>query len=172
MSTSQWILSLTLLAWALARNVGTRRIARGTFVLPLVIVVAAVAGFLNPLPTAGNDLVLVVAFGAIGVGLGLAASAATRLEHRDGVLTATAGAAFAALWIVMIGARIAFAQWATGPGAPDVGVFSREHLITGADAWTAAFVVMALGMVGARTAALVVRSYRLTTAPAVSPLPA
>jgi hypothetical protein len=172
MSTSQWILSLTLLAWALVRNVGTRRVTRGTFVLPAVIVVAAVAGFLSPLPTAGNDLVLVAVLGAVGVVLGLAASAATRLEHRDGVLTATAGAAFAALWVLMIGVRIAFAQWATGPGAQTVGMFSRDHLITGADAWTAAFVVMALGMVLARTAALAVRSYRVTTAPAVSPVSA
>lgn len=172
MSTSQWILSFTLLAWALVRNVGTRRVTRGTFALPVVMVLAAVAWFLNPLPTAGNDLALVAAFGAVGVALGLAASAATRLEHRDGTLTATAGGVFAALWVVMIGARIAFAQWATGPGAQDVGLFSREHLITGAEAWTAAFVVMALGMVLARTTALAVRSYRLTTAPAVTPVSA
>lgn len=162
MSTSQWILSLSLLAWALVRNVGTRTVTATTFGLPLAIVVAAVAFFLVPLPSAGNDLALVLAFGAVGALLGLAASAATRLEHRDGILTATAGPAFTALWVVMIGARIAFAQWATGPGSASVGAFSREHLVTGADAWTAAFVVMALAMVVARTAALAVRSYRLT----------
>lgn len=168
MSTAQWILSLSLLAWALARNVGTRPVSRGTFVLPLVIVAAAVVGFLVPLPTAGNDLGLVALFGAIGVALGVAAAAVTRLEHRDGVLTATAGLAFAGLWVLMIGARIAFAQWATGPGSTTVGLFSRDHLITGADAWTAAFVVMALGMVLARTVVLAVRAYRLATSSAVA----
>ena len=39
-------------------------------------------------------------------------------------------------------------------------MFSRDHAITGADAWTAAFVVMALGMVLARTVALAVRTRR------------
>lgn len=168
MSTSQWILSLSLLAWALVRNMGTRPVSRGTFVLPLVIVGAAVAGFLVPLPTSGNDLGLVVVFGAIGTAFGVAAAAVTRLEHRDGVLTATAGVAFALLWVALIGARIAFAQWATGPGSTTIGLFSRDHLITGADAWTAAFVVMALGMVLARTVVLAARAYRLTTAAAVS----
>jgi hypothetical protein len=160
MSTTQWILSIALLVWALARNLGTREVALGTFVLPLGIVVVAGTYFLLPLPTAGNDLDLVVAFGAVGVLFGLAASTVTRLHHRDGKLVATAGATFALLWLVMIGGRIAFAQWATGAGARTVGMFSREHAITGADAWTAAFVVMALGMVLARTVALAVRTRR------------
>lgn len=167
MSTTQWILSIVLLAWALVRNVGTREVALSTFVLPVVIVVAAASFFLFPIPTAGNDLDLVLAFGTIGILFGLAASAVTRLHHRDGKLVATAGGAFAILWLVMIGGRVAFAEWATGTGARTVGMFSRDHAITGADAWTAAFVVMALGMVLARTVALAVRTRRTTvrTAP-------
>jgi hypothetical protein len=157
MSTSQWILSIALLGWALLRNLGTREVTRGTFVLPLVIVVVA-SWFLFPLPTDGNDLGLVVAFGVVGVLLGLAAAAVTRIHHHDGRLLATAGVGFAALWLVMIGGRIAFAEWASGSGARTVAMFSRDHAITGADAWTAAFVVMALGMVLARTVALAVRS--------------
>ncbi|MFN8167707.1 MAG: hypothetical protein U0S36_02865 [Candidatus Nanopelagicales bacterium] len=167
MSLTQWILSIALLAWALLRNLGTREVTRTTFLLPLVIVGAAASYFLVPLPTAGNDLDLVVVFGAVGLLLGVAASAATRLHHRDGRLVATAGVGFAALWLVMIGGRIVFAEWANGAGARTVGAFSRDHAITGADAWTAAFVVMALGMVLARTAALAVRARR--TAVALSP---
>lgn len=163
MSTTQWILSIVLLAWALLRNLGTREVTRGTFLLPLVIVGAAASFFLFPLPTAGNDLDLVVAFGLVGVVFGLAAAAVTRLHHLDGRVVATAGAGFAALWVVMIGGRIAFAEWANGAGARTVGMFSRDHAITGADAWTAAFVVMALGMVLARTIALAVRTRRTST---------
>lgn len=166
MSTAQWILTIALLGWALLRNVGTREVTRSTFVLPLVLVAVASAFFLFPVPSSGNDVGLIVAFGAAGVLLGLAASAATRLQRRDGVVLATAGALFAGLWIAMIAARIAFAEWATGSGAQTVGLFSREHLITGADAWTAAFVVMALGMVLARTLHLIVRTRRLADATA------
>ncbi|MBD3782102.1 MAG: hypothetical protein IE926_03960 [Micrococcales bacterium] len=160
MSTTQWILSIVLLVWALARNLGTREVALVTFVLPLGIVVAAAAYFLVPFPTAGNDLDLVLAFGVVGVLFGLAASGVTRLHHQDGRLVATTGTSFAVLWLVMIGGRVAFAQWATGAGARAVGSFSRDHAITGADAWTVAFVVMALGMVLARTVALAVRTRR------------
>ncbi len=58
----------------------------------------------------------------------------------------------------MIAGRVVFAEWANGSGAQAVGRFSMEHAITGADAWTAAFVVMALGMVLARTAYLAART--------------
>jgi hypothetical protein len=160
MSATQWILSIVLLAWALLRNLGTREVTRGTFVLPLVIVAVAASLFLWPVPTAGNDLDLVVAFGLVGVLFGVAAAAVTRLHHRDGRFVATAGAGFATLWLVMIGGRVVFAEWATGAGARTVGEFSRDHAITGADAWTVAFVVMALGMVLARTAVLAVRARR------------
>jgi hypothetical protein len=165
MSTTQWILSIVLLVWALARNLGTREITPWTFVLPVGIVLAAAVLFLVPLPTGGNDLQLVVVSGSVGAALGLAASAVTRLHGRDGRVVATAGTGFAALWILMIGGRIVFAEWATGSGARTVGAFSRDHLITGADAWTAAFVVMALGMVLARTVALAVRLRRGVTGP-------
>ena len=160
MSLTQWILSIALLTWALVRNLGTREVTRGTFLLPLVIVAAAAAYFLFPLPTTGNDLDLVLVFAGVGALFGLAASAVTRLHERDGRLVATAGAGFATLWLLMIGGRIAFAEWANGAGATTVGMFSRDHDITGADAWTAAFVVMALGMVLARTVALSLRTRR------------
>ena len=68
-----------------------------------------------------------------------------------------------ALWIAVIGGRILFAEWATGAGSRTVGQFSRDHLITGADAWTAAFVLMALAMVVGRlltTAVVAAASHR------------
>ena len=159
MSTAQWILSLALLTWAFARNLGTRPVTSGTFALPLAIVAVA-SFFLVPLPARGNDLELIGALGAAGAALGLAAGAVTRLHDRDGRLVATAGIGYAALWVLAIGGRIAFAEWATGPGARTVGAFSREHAITGADAWTAAFVTMALTMVLTRTLSLALRSRR------------
>ncbi|MGN6243428.1 MAG: hypothetical protein ACTHQ3_07110 [Motilibacteraceae bacterium] len=159
MSTAQWILSLALLTWALARNLGTRPITQGTFVVPLAIVVVA-SIFLLPLPTQGHDLLLIGVLGAVGLVLGVAAGASTRLHDRSGRLVATTGVGYAAAWVVAIGGRIAFAEWATGPGAHTVGEFSRDHAITGADAWTAAFVAMALAMVLSRTISVALRSRR------------
>ena len=147
MSTTQWTLNIALLAWVLLRNLGTRPLDRSTFTVPLLVVGVAAGVFLRDVPTDGNDVALDVLFAALGLGLGAVATALTRLHAAGGRVVVTAGAAFAALWIAVIGGRIAFAEWATGPGARAIGLFSRDHLITGADAWTAAFVLMALAMV-------------------------
>jgi hypothetical protein len=68
----------------------------------------------------------------------------------------SAGGWYAALWTSVIGGRMLFAygadHWFTGW----IGRFSYEHRITGADAWTAAFVLMALAMVLTRVAVTVV----------------
>ena len=151
MSTTQWILNLALLAWVLLRNLGTRPLDRTAFTVPLLVVGVAAGVFLRDVPTAGNDVALDVVFTAGGVVLGAVATALTRIRVDGGRAFVTAGTAFAALWIAVIGGRILFAEWANGPGSPMIGRFSVEHLITGADAWTAAFVLMALAMVVGRT---------------------
>jgi hypothetical protein len=152
MSLSQWILNLGLLAWVLLRNLGTRPVQRSSFVTPLLVVAVGAIALLRDLPTAGQDLALEVVGALTGVALGVLATELTRFSHRGERLVVTAGTAFAALWVIVIGGRIAFAEWATGSGARAVGEFSMQHRITGADAWTAAFVLMALAMVLTRVA--------------------
>jgi hypothetical protein len=150
MSTTQWILNIALLAWVLLRNLGTRPLDRAFVTIPLIVVGVAAGIFLREVPTAGNDVTLDVVFTAAGLVLGALATALTRVRVEAGKTVVTAGAAFAALWIAVIGGRVLFAEWATGAGSRAVGRFSVEHLITGADAWTAAFVLMALAMVVTR----------------------
>ncbi len=168
MSTTQWTLNIALLAWVLLRNVGTRPLDRAAFTVPLLVVGVAAGIFLRDVPTAGNDVTLDVLFASAGLALGLVATALTRIRLDGGRLFVTAGAAFAGLWIAVIGGRIVFAEWATGAGSRTVGQFSRDHLITGADAWTAAFVLMALAMVFGRlltTAVVAAASHRRLSAP-------
>ena len=150
MSTAQWILNLALLGWVLTRNLGTHRVTRATFLVPLAVVAAAGGWFLRDLPTDGHDLDLELIGIAAGLVLGTLAALLTRMHHRQGRLVVSAGAAFAAVWIATIGGRMLFAQWATHDGARTIGEFSMRHQITGADAWTAAFVLMALTMVAVR----------------------
>ena len=150
MSTTQWILNVALLAWVLLRNLGTRPLDRSFVTIPLIVVAVAAGVFLRDVPTAGNDVPLDVAFTVAGLVLGAVATGLTRVRAEAGRLVVTAGAAFAGLWIAVIGGRVLFAEWANGAGARTIGRFSVEHLITGADAWTAAFVLMALAMVLSR----------------------
>ncbi len=173
MTTAQWILNLALLGWVLSRNLGTRRLTLATLLPPFAIVGAAALAFLRDTPTAGHDMRLELVGAAAGLLLGLLAAALTSVHPAPSGtgLSVSAGAAFAALWLLVIGGRIAFAEWATHSGARAVGEFSIRHQITGADAWTAAFVLMAVAMVVARyaaTAAMAARARRAPTATRVS----
>ncbi len=170
MSTAQWILNGVLLAWVLLRNLGERRLTARSYIVPLLVVGVAAVALLRAVPTGGHDTTLELVGVTVGVLLGAAATALTRMTHRDGVITVTAGAAFAALWVAVIGGRMVFAQWATHSGARTVGEFSMHQQITGADAWTAAFVLMALAMVlsrlGTTAAWAAARRRRQTAVPA------
>src|SRR3954451_12211785 len=146
MTTAQYLLNLGLLAFVLWANLGTRTVTRGRFTLPLLLVLVAGAVFLRDLPTAGNDVVLESAGAGAGILLGLAAAALVRIERDPaGRLVMRAGAAYAVLWVAVIGGRTAFAYGADHWFPAAIARFSATHLITGADAWTAAFVLMALG---------------------------
>ncbi len=172
MTTAEWILNCTLLGWVLLRNLGTRPITRSTYLIPLAVVAVAAAIYLRHLPGAGHDHLLELAGIAAGLALGLAAGAATRLVHdSSGRLLARAGTAFAAVWVLAIGGRIAFAELATHSWGPAVARFSIAHQITGADAWRAAFVLMALVMVLTRITALALAAARAPrpTSPALDP---
>lgn len=154
MSTAQWTLSIALLGWVLGRNLGVRAVTRSMFTIPLVIVVVASVALLRQVPVTGNDLTLELVGTGLGLLLGAAAAATCRLERRDGRPAVRAGLGFAALWVLVIGGRVVFATWAEGPGSATIGRFSRDHLITGADGWTAAFVLLSLAMVAGRLLAL------------------
>ena len=100
--------------------------------------------------------------GVAGVALGVAAGALMRVGHdADGALVTHASAGYAVLWLAVIGGRVAFAQAATGWAARSVGEFSLTHQITGAAAWTAAFVLMALAMVLTRVVVTALRARAL-----------
>jgi hypothetical protein len=154
MSTTQYLLNAGLLAFVLWANLGTKAVDRRRFTLPLLLVAVAAGVFLRNVPTAGNDLGLELAGVAAGAVLGLVAAALVRV-HRDttGRLVMRAGAAYAALWIAVIGGRCVFAYGADHWFGRAIGEFSMTHRITGADAWTAAFILMALAMVVVRVAA-------------------
>jgi len=175
-STSMLVLNLGLLAWILAANLGTRTVTRARLLIPLVVVAGVAAGYLEDVPTLGNDVALEAALAGCGVLLGVVCGLLVPVFRRDGAapgqLVMRAGAAYAALWIAVVGGRIAFAYGADHWFARDIARFSRDNLITGADAWTAGFVLMALAMVVTRVAVTGLRVARVTrtgsTAPAAA----
>jgi hypothetical protein len=136
--------------------------------LPIVLVAFAAAVFLRHVPTIGHDLGLELVGVATGAVLGVAAGLLVHIRRHAGTTTATAGLPYAVLWVAVIGGRIAFAYGADHWFPRAIGEFSMRHQITGADAWTAAFVLMALTMVLTRVVVTAARVGLAGRQPAVA----
>lgn len=161
MTTTDYLIAAALILLVIPQIRGMRLTVR-SLVIPIVLVGAAAAYYLKSVPTQGNDVLLDALSVAAGALLGLGCGLATRLERgSDGVLIAKAGLVAAVLWIVGMASRTGFEYAATHGGAHAIADFSRGHSITGASAWTAALLLMALVQVLARTAAVRLRAARL-----------
>lgn len=184
MTTSDYILDLALIGIVFLQIRG-RRLSARSLLLPIVIVAIVAKDYLHSIPTAGNDLILIAGCTALGIALGAGAAVWTRL-HRgaDGTLIAKAGWIAATLWVLGVGCRFAFQEYATHGGGAAIARFSAHHGITTMEAWVTALVLMALGEAVTRTAVLGARAFgparlrgaRVTPAPtrhtaAVRPTP-
>lgn len=148
MSTAQYALNAGLLIYILGTNLGTRRLTRARLLMPVVMVAVAAGFFLRDVPTVGNDVQLELVGACAGAALGLVAGLLVKVRRAArGEMVTRAGAAYAALWVAVIGGRVAFAYGAEHWFGRAIGTFSMAHRISGADAWTTAFVMMALAMV-------------------------
>lgn len=163
MTTLDWIINLSILVFMVATVIGRRRVTPLTFWRPLAIVAALGLWLLRPLPTAGHDTLLELAGVGLGAVFGVLAAAASTVRREGAGVVVGSGAAYAAVWVAAIGLRVAFAEFATHN--PDFGRwlvhFSVQHAISGADAWRAAFVLMALTTVVVRVALIALRAQLL-----------
>jgi hypothetical protein len=141
------------------------RLTTANAVRPVVLVAVAAAYYLHGVPTQGNDVLLDVLLGALGVAIGTSCALTTRLTAgADGVPFAKAGVAAAVLWVIGMAGRFAFVYYSSHGGVRSVATFSMDHRITGKDAWTVALILMALGEVLSRLVTIRVRARRVTAA--------
>lgn len=158
MTFSDYLIDIGLMALVLVQIRG-RRLTPGSLLLPLGVVGYVAASYLRGVPTAGNDLFLVAGCALLGATLGALSGLTTSLTaDRSGAVMARAGLAAAGLWLLGTGARLAFQLYATHGGGPALIRFSETHHITGAAAWTAALILMALSEVVLRTGVLAWRA--------------
>ncbi|GEM85718.1 hypothetical protein [Meiothermus granaticius] len=160
MSTLDLVLNLSLLALMVLTQLGERRLDRWTYLRPALITTGVAFFFLGSLPLQGGNGAMYLLASAAGALFGLLALALmdVRWSGDQGQIVIRAGWGYAAVWIGVIGGRMLFAELATHAWASQVGRFSYEHGITGAEAWRAAFVLMALSMIVARTLGLALRA--------------
>jgi hypothetical protein len=159
MNFADWLVNIALVALVL-RQIRWNRIDRRFILLPLILVGVAASNYLKTVPTAGNDLVLVIALMTVGITFGGLSAWATTVRTEGGTAFVRARGLSVVLWIAGIGSRMAFELYATHGGAPSIAHFSASHHITSMEAWTAALVLMALAEVITRVGILALRGHR------------
>jgi hypothetical protein len=165
MTLQTWILILAVFAAVVLTRIGRHRYTRRQRVLTLAVVAILVVKYVRNMPTSGHNGVLEVACAAVGAVFGLAMLAVTSVEHdqTDGQIWVRAGLAYLALWVVMLGSRIAFAYSATGWARADIEHFFASHKLTGS-AITPAFVLMTIGCLVVVTIGIAIRTTLATGA--------
>ena len=153
MNATEIITFVGFAAVIIATQVGRRQLTARRFLLPLGVVGFVAYHYLQSIPTVGGDLDFEISLSIAGAVCGLLAGLLMRVERdgKTGSIVTQAGLAYAALWVIVFGGRLAFAWAAQNVWSQQVAQFSIQHQITGSAAWTAAFVFMALSMVLART---------------------
>jgi hypothetical protein len=156
MTASEWITDIALLLVVL-RQIRESRLDVRSFLIPLGIIGFVAHQWLTDVPTAGNDLVLILTLVAVGATLGVTGGIFTRIRMVGGHLMIKAGLVSAALWVLGMGARLGFQLYSENGGAAAIGRFSLAHDITSEQAWVAAFILMALTEVVTRLATIALR---------------
>lgn len=162
-----------LLILIIFRQVRESRSDLRALLLPLGLVAFVVQHYLTSVPTAGHDVLLDGVLGGVGIALGAACGLAMRQRaDGDGTVWARAGRVAVAFWLTGMVSRLAFELYAENGGAASVASFSRAHEITGADAWTAALVLMAVCQALTKIVVQRVRAHGLSAGAATSAAPA
>lgn len=159
MTTTEYLLNIALVGLVVLQIRG-HKITAVRLLVPVVLTVWGASQFLHVIPSAGNDLLLETGLAILGCGLGVLAGLATSIRRIDAGAFAKAGAVAATLWVLGIGARMAFSIWVTHGGQPTVARFSALHHITSGEAWVAAFILMAMTEVASRTGVLYLKTRR------------
>jgi len=161
MPASVWIINLVVLGVVLEADLGRRKITWFRLARPVIVAGAIIFYYLKrtPVATGGGGLAFELGLAVLGILLGIGAGAAFGVfRDAEGFPRSIAGFGYAALWAVVIGARIGFA-YATSHSR-SLQVWLGTHHIT-PDAITVALIFMAAGMLLARTGTLMMRARAL-----------
>lgn len=164
--TEAEIINVVVLAAVLQADIGRhRKLTVHRLLRPILLAALIVPLFLQNVTTHGNGLTLEIAGVAAGAVGGLIALALIRVNHNPGTgrNATAAGWGYAALWVVVIGARAAFSYGATHWFPVQLGRWLIDNAIPPA-AVTDALIFMAVAMLLTRTLGLAIRSRAITIA--------
>jgi len=159
MTTTDYLINIALIL-VVFMQIRERRLGLRSVLLPVALVAFAAENYLHTIPTSGNDLLLIAVLIAAGATLGTLAGLAMKMRvDGEGATFARAGFIAAALWVLGIGARMAFVLASEHGAGHAITQFSINNRISGSAAWTAALVLMAFAEVLARLAAIQIRAF-------------
>jgi hypothetical protein len=163
MTLTDWIIDIALIL-IVFRQLREKRLTIRTILLPVILMGWAGATYLHGVPTAGNDVLLMTVLALVGAVFGLLGGLLTRVRYHDGAVRIKATASAAGLWVISMGARMAFAVWSAYPsGIAHIGHFSAAHDITSGQAWVTALILMAFGEVIVRLGIILTRGQVLSS---------
>jgi hypothetical protein len=161
--TEAMIVNGVVLATVLATDLGpARKIGPMRLLRPVIAAAVIIPLFIDKPATHGNGLVVEIAGVAAGLLCGLLASALIGVYRspQTGQPVSRAGAPYAILWAVIIGARAAFSYGAAHWFQSQIVSWAIANQVTEA-AITDGLIFMAIVMVLVRTAGLRMRASRL-----------
>jgi hypothetical protein len=158
------IVDAVLLVAVLEADLGRhRKIGRFRILRPLGIAALIIPLYLKAVATTGNGLSLEIAAAAAGIVLGLIATSLMGVHRSPNTNkpVSHAGFAYAALWVVVIGARAAFSYGSTHWFSHSLATWMTQHSVSTA-AITDALIFSAVAMLLTRTIGLAIRARHAT----------
>jgi hypothetical protein len=164
--TSVLIVTLVILTTVLISDLGTRKVTPLRLIRPFIAAGIVVPFFAKAVVTSGHGLLLEVAGVAAGAVVGVLAAACLRVrrDQQAGTVTSHAGVAYAAIWVLVSGARLFFDYGSNHLFTAQLVHFGLTYQISLA-ALTDSLIFFSLAMLLARTGALAGRARRVRTLP-------
>jgi Ni/Fe-hydrogenase subunit HybB-like protein len=153
MPTNVLIVNIAVLFAVLEADLGRRKISTFRILRPLFLAAGIIPLFIAHPVTSGNGEILEIALAGLGALLGVAAAGGLMKITYDEAsqrCMSTAGAAYGAFWVVVIGARLLFTYGANHWFSTQLGHWMATNGIT-VDALTDALIFMAMAMAVTRT---------------------
>jgi hypothetical protein len=158
MPTDVLIVNVAVLFAVLEADLGRRKISTFRVLRPLFLAAGIIPLFIAHPATSGNGEILEIALAGLGALLGVvAAGGLMKISFDQGSQrsVSTAGVAYGAFWVAVIGARLLFTYGANHWYGSQLGHWMVTNGIT-VDAFTDALIFMALAMAVTRTLRLAV----------------
>lgn len=157
MDTSGLIVTIVILATVLTSDLGTGKVTALRLARPFIAAGVVVPIFAKAVVTSGHGLLLEIA-GAV-VGVIAAACMRVRRDQQSGAVTSHAGVAYAAIWVLVCGARLFFDYGSNHLCTAQLVRFGITYQVSLA-ALTDGLIFFSLAMLLARTGALAARARR------------